>query len=61
MLAGLKELKDWVTGLWQPELPSGEEEYQNLEFTAVRHLRNPYTPSPLTYEEQSRIKAVIYH
>jgi hypothetical protein len=61
MLAGLKELKNWVYAIWQPGVPSGEEDYRNMEYTVERHLHNPQTRSPLTYEEESRIKTVKFH
>ncbi|WP_150269621.1 hypothetical protein [Paenibacillus tepidiphilus] len=61
MLAGLKELKNWVTGMWQPWMSSHEEEYWKIEYSVERHLHNPPTRSPLTYEEEARIKTVKYH
>ncbi len=61
MLAGLKELKNWVSGLWQPWMTSGDEDYHRIEFSVERHLHTPQLPSALTYEEEARIKTVIYH
>lgn len=61
MLEVLKELKNRVIGYWQPEVTSGEDDYLNMEYTVQRHLHTPQPVSPLTYEEQSRIKSVIYH
>ncbi|WP_148449190.1 hypothetical protein [Paenibacillus ihuae] len=61
MLEGLKGLKNWVVGIWQPGMTSGEEEYLKMEYTVQRHLHTPQSPSPLTYEEQARIKSVKYH
>ncbi|AIQ54589.1 MULTISPECIES: hypothetical protein [Paenibacillus] len=60
MLEVLKELKNRVIGYWQPEL-TGEDSYQNMEYTVQRHLHTPPSASPLTYEEQARIKTIIYH
>lgn len=61
MLAGFKELKNWVTGMWQPWMASGDEEYWRIEYTGERHMHNPQSARPLTYEEESRIKTVKYH
>ncbi|WP_342478865.1 hypothetical protein NYE24_13330 [Paenibacillus sp. FSL H7-0350] len=61
MLAGIKELKNWVTGMWQPGMASGEEDYRKMEYSAHRHLHTPPTPSPLTYEQESRIKTIKFH
>jgi hypothetical protein len=61
MLEGLKEIKNWVSGIWQPWNVSGEEDYRNMEYTVQRHLHTPQTPSPLTYEQESRIKTIKYH
>ncbi|AIQ49099.1 hypothetical protein R70723_26720 [Paenibacillus sp. FSL R7-0273] len=60
MLEVLKELKNRVIGYWQPEV-AGEDDYQKMEYTVQRHLHTPQSTSPLTYEEQARIKTVIYH
>ncbi len=61
MLAGLKELKNWVSGIWQPWMASGDEDYRNMEYTVERHLHNPQSPNLLTYEEEARNKIVKYH
>ncbi|AIQ70784.1 hypothetical protein [Paenibacillus graminis] len=61
MLAGLKELKNWVAGMWQPWMTSEEEDYWKIEYSAERHLHTPPSPSPLTYQEEARIKSVKYH
>lgn len=61
MLAGIKELKNWVTGMWRPGMASGEEDYRKMEYSVERHLHTPQTPSPLTYEQESRIKTVKFH
>ncbi|WP_339319117.1 hypothetical protein [Paenibacillus sp. FSL R10-2734] len=60
MLAGLKELKNWVTS-WNPTMNSGNEDYQKMEYSVQRHLHTPRTPKPLTYEEEARIKTVKFH
>lgn len=61
MLAGLKELKNRVAGMWQPWLNAEEADYWKIEYSAERHARTPQTPSPLTYEEEARLKTVKYH
>jgi len=61
MMAGFKELKNWVTGIWQPETASGVEDYLKIEYTAERHLHASQSPNPLTYEEEARIKTVKFH
>ena len=61
MLAGLKELKNWVTGISQPWMGSGEEDYWKIEYSGERHLHTPQPPHLLTYEQESRIKSVKYH
>ncbi|MFF2910967.1 hypothetical protein [Paenibacillus sp. NPDC057934] len=61
MLTGLKELTKWVFEFWQPGMPSGVEDYQSIEFTTSRHMHNPQLPSPLTYEEEARIKTIKFH
>ncbi|WP_342562747.1 hypothetical protein NST84_24705 [Paenibacillus sp. FSL R7-0345] len=61
MLETLKEFKNKVIGFWQPQAASGEDDYLNMEYTVQKHLHTPQSASPLTYEEQSRIKSVIYH
>lgn len=60
MLAGLKELKNWVTGMWQPGMDSEQEDYWKIEYSMDHHLHASRVPSPLTYEEESRIKTVKY-
>ncbi|SEU18458.1 hypothetical protein [Paenibacillus sp. NFR01] len=59
MLATLKEIKQWVSDKWQPNM--GEEDYRKMEYSVERHLHTPPARSPLTYEEEARIKTVIYH
>lgn len=61
MLAGLKELKNWVTDIWNPWMDMGTEDYRKIEYSAERHLHTPQTPNPLTYEEEARIKTVKFH
>lgn len=61
MLAGLKELKNWVTENWNPTLNTGSEDYHKIEYSVQRHLHIPQTPKPLTYEEEARIKTVKFH
>lgn len=60
MMTGLKELKSWVSGIWQPGMATGEEDYRNLEYTVERHLHNPQPRNQLTYEQEARIKSVKY-
>ncbi|GGF59713.1 hypothetical protein GCM10010912_01170 [Paenibacillus albidus] len=61
MLAGLKELKNWVTGIGQPWTASGDEDYRRIEYTVERHLHTPQARNPLTYVEEARIKTIKYH
>ncbi|MCL6604620.1 MAG: hypothetical protein K6T94_17290 [Paenibacillus sp.] len=61
MLAGLKELKNWVTGIWEPWMASGEEDYRRIEYAVERHVHTPQSRNQLTYEEEARIKSVKYH
>ena len=61
MLAGLKELKNWMSGIWQPWMVSGEEDYRNIEYSVERHLHTPQSRNQLTYVEEARIKTVKYH
>jgi len=61
MLAGLKELKNWMSGIWQPWMGSGEEDYRNIEYSVERHLHTPQSRNQLTYVEEARIKTVKYH
>ncbi|ASA23888.1 hypothetical protein [Paenibacillus donghaensis] len=61
MLAGIKEFKNWVSGMWQPSTAWGDEDYRKLEYSVERHLHTPQLPSPLTYEEEARIKTVKFH
>lgn len=61
MAAALKEFKNWVTGARQSEKTLGEDEYRRLEFSVERHLHTPQVPSPITYQEEARIKMVQYH
>lgn len=60
MLAGLKELKNWVTEYCNPTLNTGGEDYHQIEYSQ-RHLHTPQSPKPLTYEEEARIKTVKFH
>jgi hypothetical protein len=60
MLSGLKELKNWVSGIWQPWIDSGED-YWRIEYSVERHLHTPESRNQLTYEEEARIKTVKYH
>ncbi|WP_223065891.1 hypothetical protein [Paenibacillus caui] len=61
MLAGLKEIKNFVTGNRENLMASGDEEYRRIEFGLERHLRTPEPAHRLTAEEEARIKHVIYH
>ncbi|WP_235946237.1 hypothetical protein [Saccharibacillus alkalitolerans] len=61
MMAGLKEFKSWISGTRQMEVAWGEEDYRKLEFSAARHLHTPEVRSPITYEEEARMKMVQYH
>lgn len=61
MLEGLKEIKNWFTGIGTPWAASEEDDYRKIEYSAGRHLRTPQTPNPLTYEEEARNKMVKFH
>ncbi|MDO3410002.1 hypothetical protein QWJ34_09540 [Saccharibacillus sp. CPCC 101409] len=61
MIAGLKEFKNWVSGMRHADMASGDADYEKLEFSAARHLHTPQTPSPLTYQEEARNKIVQFH
>ncbi|MNM44022.1 hypothetical protein D3C81_549130 [compost metagenome] len=61
MLAGLKELKNRITGTRQPWIPTEGEDYWKIEYGTERLLHNPQPRSPLTYEQEARIKTVKYH
>lgn len=61
MLAVLKEWKDRVTSIWQPDLQSGDSEYTKLEYGMEHHLRTSLTPSPFHYGEEARYKSASYH
>ncbi|OWR31813.1 hypothetical protein CDO73_04855 [Saccharibacillus sp. O23] len=61
MMAGLKELKNWVNGIFVPSLDAGEEDYRKIEFSVERHLHTPEVPRPITYQEEAQLKMVKYH
>ncbi|CAM3363771.1 MULTISPECIES: hypothetical protein [Saccharibacillus] len=61
MAAALKEFKNWVTGLRHPDHVLGDDDYRRLEFSVERHLHTPEVRSPITYQEEARIKMVQYH
>lgn len=61
MAAALKEFKNWVIGMRQSDKLLGDDDYRKMEFSVERHLHTPQTPSPITYQEEARIKMVQYH
>lgn len=61
MAAALKEFKNWVTSIRQSDKVLGDDDYRKLEFSVERHLHTPQVPSPITYQEEARIKMVQYH
>ncbi|WP_246369871.1 hypothetical protein [Saccharibacillus deserti] len=61
MAAALKEFKNWFSGKLQTDKTLGEEEYHKMEFSVERHLHTPEMRSPITYQEEARIKMVQYH
>ncbi|GGA43232.1 hypothetical protein [Paenibacillus physcomitrellae] len=61
MLAAIKEIKNFVTGVRGEMKAAGDEEYRKIEFGTERLLHTPQPPHSLTSLEESRIKQVIYH
>ncbi|ANS76042.1 hypothetical protein AWM70_16845 [Paenibacillus yonginensis] len=61
MLAAIKEIKNFVTGVRGEMKVAGDEEYRRIEFGTERLLHTPQSPNSLTPMEESRIKQVIYH